>query len=48
MTKVSRAMVLCACAAMLVSCNTTEGIDKDVQAGGEAIEKGAKTVKKKL
>ena len=41
--------VLAALAALtLAGCNTAEGIGKDVQAGGKAIEKSAPTVKKKL
>ena len=35
-------------ALLLAGCNTTEGIGKDVQAGGKAIEKSAQDVKKKL
>ena len=42
-------MVLAALSALaLAGCNTAEGIGKDVQAGGKAIEKSAKDVKKKL
>lgn len=35
-------------ALLLAGCNTAEGIGKDVQAGGKAIEKSAQDVKKKL
>ncbi len=32
-------------AVFLTACNTVEGVGEDVQAGGEAIEDTAKTVK---
>ena len=37
-----------AAALALGACNTIEGVGEDVQAGGKGIEKGAKSVKKKL
>jgi entericidin B len=38
------ALILSACFALgLAGCNTLEGIGQDVQAGGRAIEKAAKT-----
>jgi entericidin B len=40
--------ILALTALTLVGCNTAEGIGKDVQAGGKAIEKSATKVKKKL
>ena len=33
---------------LLAACNTAEGVGKDIKAGGRAIEKTAKDVKKKL
>jgi len=34
--------------AFLSGCNTIEGAGRDIQAGGKAVEEGAKSVKKKL
>lgn len=34
--------VLMAIAAFLAGCNTVQGVGKDIQKGGEAVEKAAK------
>jgi len=33
---------------LLVACNTAEGVGKDVEKGGEAIQDSAKDVKRKM
>jgi entericidin B len=43
-----RLAMLAAAASLLVACNTAEGVGKDIKAGGKAVEKTAKDVKKKL
>jgi entericidin B len=48
MKQAIRLAVLAACASFLVACNTAEGVGKDIKAGGKAVEKTAKDVKKKL
>lgn len=38
-----------ACGALLLAgCNTMAGVGKDVEKGGEAVEKAAKDVQKKM
>lgn len=41
-------LLIAAAGSWLAACNTSEGIGKDVEAAGEAIEKTAKETKKKL
>jgi predicted small secreted protein len=36
------AMVVLAVSMLLAACNTVEGVGKDIQSGGKAIEKSAK------
>lgn len=43
-----RIVVIFALGAFLAACNTIEGAGKDIESGGEAIQDGSKTVKKKL
>jgi predicted small secreted protein len=37
-----------ALAAALASCNTVQGVGRDVQSGGQAIERGADSVRRAL
>lgn len=37
----TRIMIAFACAAILVGCNTVDGIGEDVQQGGQAVEDAA-------
>ncbi len=36
------AMLVLAVSVLLAACNTVEGVGKDIQSGGKAIEKAAK------
>ena len=46
--RATKVAILFLTAFVLAGCNTAEGIGKDVQSGGKAIEKSAQNVKKKL
>ena len=40
-------LLLAACL-LLTACNTIEGVSRDVQAAGKAVEKGAKKTKRAI
>lgn len=43
-----RAIIPILVTALLAACNTVEGVGRDVQGAGEAVEKGAKKAKKAI
>ncbi len=48
MKKFGVAAILVAFTMLVAGCNTVKGIGQDVTAGGEAIDKAATTVQKKM
>ncbi len=48
MRNIAKVLVLLLGTSLLAACNTVEGAGKDIESGGEAIQDGSKSVKKKL
>ncbi|MEM8790473.1 MAG: entericidin A/B family lipoprotein [Pseudomonadota bacterium] len=40
-----RVVILLTFLGLLAACNTVEGVGRDIQSGGEAVEDGARSVK---
>ncbi len=43
-----RTLAILALTALLAGCNTVEGVGRDIQSGGRAVEEAAEEVKKAL